>query len=98
MRRGGVRAGGGGGKRAAGGVSSRRWWGKKGCGRFSEGDRWAAPIVFVPGIRISCTGLHRQPRVRLSLRKPHEVRQNQKARQEIRSPLVRTWGTRPFPP
>jgi hypothetical protein len=29
--------------------------------------------------------------------KPHEVRQRQQARQEIRSTLWRTWGTRPIP-
>jgi hypothetical protein len=29
--------------------------------------------------------------------KPHEVRQRQQARQEIRSTLRRTWGTRPVP-
>ena len=40
-----------------------------GVGRFSKGVRWATPFVFLPRIRISCTGLHRHPRVRLSLRK-----------------------------
>ena len=39
------------------------------CDQFGKSDRWAAPIIFVPRIRISCTGHHQHPRVRLSLRK-----------------------------
>jgi hypothetical protein len=34
-----------------------------------KSDRWASPIIFVPRIRISCTGRHQPPRMRLSLRK-----------------------------
>jgi hypothetical protein len=50
-------------------TSLRDWTNNESASRWRKGDRWASPIVFVPRIRISCTGLHQHPRVRLSLRK-----------------------------
>jgi hypothetical protein len=54
--------------------------------------RWAATLKFVipngvyPDFLLRCT--HQRPRVRLLVRKPHEVRQRHFAEQEIRGSVA----------